>query len=210
MFTGIIQDAGRIKSANAGQNLILSVESSKLASSLKKGDSVAVNGACLTVIETMKDAFRVEAIVETVSRTTIGELKTNDFVNLELPLKTGEMFHGHFVQGHVDCIGSIKAVTKAEGSWLYSIEFPVGYGKYLIEKGSIAVDGVSLTVVECAATVFSVAIIPHTFKNTVFRYRSTGDGVNLEFDMMAKYIDRMITADKDKITVNFLKEHGFG
>lgn len=211
MFTGIIQEIGRVKSAWRKDNLFLSVESSKTASRLKTGDSVAINGVCQTIKEPLGNGFVVEAVEETLSRTNLGSLKAGEPVNLEAPMGVGEMFHGHFVQGHIDCVGKIIAMEPGRGSHRITIEFPKQYGKYIIEKGSIAVDGVSLTIVGSGPSEFSIALIPHTVENTVFKYRRTGEQVNLEFDMIAKYIERMISFGGDsKITSDFLKEHGFG
>jgi len=211
MFTGIIQEIGRVKSAVRKSNLLLDVESQIIAPMLKIGDSVAINGVCLTVIESKRNGFIIEAVEETLSRTNLGRLNTGDPVNLEPPIAASEMFHGHFVQGHIDCAGKILSMEPESGSLRISIEFPKRFADYLIEKGSVAVDGVSLTVVDTRPTAFSAAIIPHTIKNTIFRYGRIGDQVNLEFDMVAKYVEKLLSSRNDEnLTVNFLKEHGFG
>ena len=210
MFTGIIQEIGRIKSAVRVDNLILDVESGIVAPMLKIGDSVAINGACQTVIKLTDTGFTVEAIEETISRTNLGQLSAGDYVNLEPPMATGDMFHGHFVQGHVDCIGKILSVIPQKGSDIYKIEYPGQYDRYVIEKGSICIDGISLTVIKTENNALSVAVIPHTVENTVFKHRRQGDNVNLEFDMIAKYVEKMIPENKPRLTSNFLKEHGFG
>ncbi|MEE9555095.1 MAG: riboflavin synthase [candidate division Zixibacteria bacterium] len=210
MFTGIIQEIGRVRSAVRKNNLVLDIESGIIAPKLKKGDSIAINGACQTVIELPGGGFRVEAIEETLSRTTLGKLISGDYVNLEAPLATGEMFHGHFVQGHIDCVGKIVSIIPRKGSDIYKIAYPGQYDKYLIEKGSICIEGISLTVTMTENGNLTIAVIPHTVENTVLRYRKTGDNVNLEFDLFAKYVEKMIQSDKSKLTFNFLKEHGLG
>ena len=210
MFTGIIQEIGLVKSAVRRDNLALEIESFIIAPILKVGDSVAINGACQTVIELSDNGFKVEAVEETISRTNLGRLFSGYRVNLEAPMATGDMFHGHFVQGHVDCVGKILSITPVKGSDIYKIEFPAQYEKYVIEKGSIGIDGVSLTVIKVEGRSLSAAIIPHTIENTVIKYRKPGDMVNLEFDLIAKYVEKMMPDNKSKLTFNFLKEHGFG
>jgi len=211
MFTGIIQEIGRVRSAVKKSNLLLRVESQVVAPVLKKGDSAAVNGVCQTVIESRKSEFSVEAIGETLARSNLGRLNTGDLVNLEAPMRADGMFHGHFVQGHVDCVGKIVSMEPDAESLRISIEFPKRFGKYLIEKGSVAVDGISLTVVGVRPAAFTVAVIPYTLENTILRYRKSGDQVNLEFDMIARYLEKYIGAtDEGILTIGFLEEHGFG
>jgi len=209
MFTGIILEIGRIESVTRRKNLILRIDSKIVAPKLKIGDSVAVNGACQTVVETTESGFGMEAIEETLSRTNLGMLKSGDPVNLEAPLSATDMFSGHFVQGHIDCVGTIISLTPGKGSDVFTIGYPDSYNKYVIEKGSICVDGISLTVIEARNGAFSAAMIPHTLENTVMRYRKQGDTVNLEFDMIAKYVERMMSKERSELTFNFLKEHGF-
>lgn len=210
MFTGIIQEVGRVRTASArGGNLLLNIEGGQTSPRLKIGDSVSVNGACQTVVSGERDHFSVEAIAETISRTTLGELKSGSRVNLELPMNLNDLLHGHLVQGHVDCTGKIKEIKPISGSTVLTVEYPKKYGRYLIEKGSVAVDGVSLTVVETSSGSFKISIIPHTITNTVFLYRKAGDMVNLEFDMLAKYVEKMVAPQRGDITIDFLKEHGF-
>lgn len=210
MFTGIIQEIGRVEAmARRGGNSAITVGSTRLIGRLDIGSSIAINGACLTVTELSKERFTVEAIEETLSRTNLGQLRCGSWVNLETSLRPDDLLHGHLVQGHIDCTGTISRITPAGGSKVLAINYPDKYGKFLIEKGSIAVDGISLTIVDLWPGRFSVALIPHTMENTNFKYRRSGETVNLEFDMMAKYVERMATPENRKITVNFLKEHGF-
>jgi len=210
MFTGIIQDIGKVASVvKRGGNLVLSVHSDRLSPQLQVGSSVAINGACQTVMEIYKNSFVVEAISETLEKTNLGELKTGSSVNLELPLTPQSLLDGHLVQGHVDCTGKISRITPLSGSTIFGVEYPVEFDRYLIIKGSVAVDGISLTVVNTSSGAFEIAIIPHTLKNTILANKKVGDFVNLEFDMIAKYIEKQISTGKKELTIDFLKEHGF-
>ena len=211
MFTGIIQETGRVAAVTiAGGNSNLTIESNDVGSKLDTGSSVAVNGVCLTVVEKRKGSFVVEAIAETLSRTNLGELMPGSPVNLEPPLTAESLLHGHLVQGHVDCIGTVSGIKSIGGSQIFEIRFAEDFSRYVIEKGSVAVDGISLTVVECGNGLLSVAVIPHTLENTILRQKAIGESVNLEFDMIAKYIEKMMAVEKSELTYNFLKEHGFG
>jgi riboflavin synthase len=210
MFTGIIQDIGEVESAVKREgNLVLRIGSGVLPDRLEVGASVAINGACQTVIELRKNSFVVEAIAETLEKTSLGELKAGSAVNLELPLTPGSLLDGHLVQGHVDCTGKISKIIPKSGSTIFGIDYPVEFDKYLIIKGSIAVDGISLTVVRTEPGNIEIAIIPHTLKNTIMANKKTGDTVNLEFDMIAKYIEKQMSSGKKDLTIDFLKEHGF-
>jgi riboflavin synthase len=210
MFTGIIQEIGKVKAANRqGGNLRLEIEAPELTPRIKLGDSVSINGACQTVVSLDHSTFAVDAISETLSRTNLGGLRVGSQVNLELPLGLGDLLHGHLVQGHVDCVGRIAEIRPISGSTIYAISYPHEYAGLLIEKGSIAVDGVSLTITDISDSTFQIALIPHTIEKTVFRYRNTGETVNLEFDMVAKHIQRMTTPNRGNITPEFLKENGF-
>ncbi len=211
MFTGIIQEIGLVKSiARKAGNSAISIQSDKLGDKLDIGSSIAVNGICLTVTELFEKKIMVEAIEETLSRTNLGQLHTGSPVNLETPLRPDDMLHGHLVQGHIDCTGIISRISPSGGSTIFTIDYPGEYEKFTIEKGSIAVDGISLTIVEPSDSRFSVALIPHTMENTNLKYRRPGETVNLEFDMIARYVERMVKPSNPKLTVNFLKEHGFG
>lgn len=193
MFTGLIEEVGKISAvAQRGRARILTVKSNKLINEIKIGDSVAVNGVCLTVFEKLTDCFKVEAVEETIKKTTLGSLKNGDFVNLELSLKLDERLGGHIVLGHVDSTGTIKSIKKLKNSWIFEIEFPREFEKYIIPEGSIAVDGISLTVAELDGNRFRVSIIPFTWENTNLKFRKVGDKVNLEFDFFGKYVERFI------------------
>jgi riboflavin synthase len=190
-------------------NLVLSIESDKLSSKLVIGASVNINGACQTVTELLENSFVVEAISETLEKTTLGDLKAGSRVNLELPLTPQSLLDGHMVQGHVDNTGRIARIEPVSGSTVFTIEYPTEYDSYLIIKGSVAVDGISLTVVNTSPGMFEFAVIPHTLENTILADKKVGDRVNLEFDMIAKYIEKQLSTGKRELTIDFLKEHGF-
>ena len=210
MFTGIVQEIGIVAgTANKDGNVILEIESRKIFRLLDIGASISINGACQTVISRSEHHFKVESIKETLSRTNFNELRAGSHVNLEAPLSLNDLLHGHLVQGHIDCTSRITEIRPVEGSSVLSIEYPPEYKKYLIEKGSIAIDGVSLTLMDLTSEVFRVSIIPQTMSNTIFLYKKVGDTVNLEFDMIAKYVEKMVSPGESRITIDFLKEHGF-
>ena len=197
MFTGIIENLGTVAKVEKHQtNLELYVESS-LASELKIDQSVAHNGICLTVVEIFGDrTYRVTAIDETIAKTNIGDLKEGDKINIERCMTMGARLDGHIVQGHVDQIGVCEGVEEQDGSWIYSFSYDPSLGNVTVEKGSITVTGTSLTVVNSVEGGFSVAIIPYTYENTVFHTLRKGDRVNLEFDVIGKYVARMMEGYK--------------
>ena len=197
MFTGIIENLGTVAKVEKHQtNLELYVESS-LASELKIDQSVAHNGICLTVVEIFGDrTYRVTAIDETIAKTNIGDLKEGDKINFERCMTMGARLDGHIVQGHVDQIGVCEGVEEQDGSWIYSFSYDPSLGNVTVEKGSITVNGTSLTVVNSVEGGFSVAIIPYTYENTVFHTLRKGDRVNLEFDVIGKYVARMMEGYK--------------
>lgn len=197
MFTGIIENLGTVAKVEKHQtNLELYVESS-LASELKIDQSVAHNGICLTVVEIFGDrTYRVTAIDETIAKTNIGDLKEGDKINIERCMTMGARLDGHIVQGHVDQIGVCEGVEEQDGSWIYSFTYDPSLGNVTVEKGSITVNGTSLTVVNSVEGGFSVAIIPYTYENTVFHTLRKGDRVNLEFDVIGKYVARMMEGYK--------------
>jgi riboflavin synthase len=213
MFTGIIQEIGKVKSlSKQGNNLAIEVEAHRVNSKLELGASISINGACQTVVARGEGYFKVEAVAETLKRTNLGQLQRGSLVNLENPVSLSDLLHGHLVQGHVDCVSRIAQIMPIDGSSLFAFEYPREFEKFLVEKGSVAVDGVSLTVIEVTAAEFRVSLVPHTLENTTFKRRKVGDTINLEFDLFAKYIDRIISASeirKPKVTIDYLKEHGF-
>jgi riboflavin synthase len=213
MFTGIIQEIGVVAGVvrRAG-GIVLSVRAPGSAKELKVDDSVAVNGVCQTVVRCGGDTFEVEAVEETLRKTTLGSLNHGAMVNLELALRVGDRLGGHLVQGHVDCVGEIVAVEKRPMSWMVMVGFPEAFSRYLIPVGSIAVDGISLTVAAVENGRFTVSVIPHTLEKTTLADVAAGRNVNLEFDLVGKYIERL-TAGRPggggAITVEKLSGWGF-
>ncbi|TBX71121.1 riboflavin synthase [Flavobacterium silvisoli] len=191
MFTGIIETLGIIKQLQKDNDNLHITISSPLAHELKIDQSVAHNGVCLTVVAINDDQYTVTAIRETIEKTNLGEWKTGDIINLERAMKLGDRLDGHIVQGHVDQTGICKSIEEASGSWYYAFEYDSQFSNITIEKGSITVNGVSLTVVNSKANEFSVAIIPYTHEHTNFKTFVVGTKVNLEFDVVGKYVARL-------------------
>ncbi len=192
MFTGIIETLGRVeKLEKEGDNLHITLVS-EMASELKIDQSVAHNGVCLTVVSTNSDTYTVTAIEETLNKTNLGELKVGDTVNLERAMVLGARLDGHIVQGHVDQTATCIAKEEKDGSWVFGFQYDAGLNNVTIEKGSITVDGVSLTVVDSKKDGFSVAIIPYTHEHTRFHSYESGTTVNLEFDVIGKYVARLM------------------
>lgn len=191
MFTGIIETMGTITDLKTElQNLHITVDSS-ITSELKIDQSVAHNGVCLTVVGISDTNYTVTAIKETLEKTNLGALKVNDAVNLERAMKLGDRLDGHLVQGHIDQVATCVGVKETSGSWLYTFKYDSSLSNITIEKGSITVNGVSLTVVNSKKDEFSVAIIPYTFEHTNFNTFKEGSIVNLEFDVIGKYVSRL-------------------
>jgi riboflavin synthase len=191
MFTGIIENLGEItKLEQINENLNISVKCN-FVKELKVDQSIAHNGVCLTVVNVEGNEYTVTAIDETLKKTCLGELRVKDMVNLERGMKLGERLDGHIVQGHIDQIGTCIDINKQDGSWIFTFSYDDSLGNITIEKGSITVNGVSLTVINSEKSSFSVAIIPYTFEHTTFKYLSIGNKVNLEFDVIGKYVRRL-------------------
>ncbi len=190
MFTGIIQQFGTVKDViEEGSNLHFWIESG-LSSELKIDQSVAHNGICLTVIDIKEGSYCVTAVEETILKTTIGSWKKGDRVNLELGMRLNDRLDGHIVQGHVDTVAELVKVKQSEGSWIFEFKYPKEFASLIIPKGSICINGVSLTVIDPSFEQFSVTIIPFTFEHTNFSDLIPGQKVNLEFDILGKYILR--------------------
>ena len=191
MFTGIIETLGTLQEiSQEKENLHLKVESN-LTNELKIDQSIAHNGICLTVVAIENDSYTVTAIKETIDKTTISSWKPKDKINLERAMKLGDRLDGHIVQGHVDQTGTCINIKEAEGSWYFTFEYDKTQNNITIEKGSITVNGTSLTVVDSKLNQFSVAIIPYTYENTNFKTFKVGTTVNLEFDVIGKYVKRI-------------------
>ncbi len=193
MFTGIIEEVGTIEAIRGGRDLKrLDIRAPGTSGDLSVGSSVAVEGVCLTAVEVGEGSFAVEVVPETLARTTLGARDVGDRVNLERPMLASGRFDGHIVQGHVDGVGEVVAVfAEGEGRRL-RVRPPAALRRYLVEKGSVTVDGVSLTVAALDADTFEVALIPHTLDVTTLADRVAGDGVNLEVDIIAKYVERLL------------------
>nr|WP_297919828.1 riboflavin synthase [uncultured Allomuricauda sp.] len=196
MFTGIIETLGTVEALEKiGENLNITI-ASEFTQELKIDQSVAHNGVCLTVVSLDGDQYTVTAIEETLDKTNLRHLALGDTVNLERAMKLGARLDGHIVQGHVDQTGKCTKIEQKDGSWFFSFQYDFSSNNLTIEKGSITVDGVSLTVVDSQKDAFSVAIIPYTFEHTRFHHYKEGSTVNLEFDVIGKYVARL-TALKD-------------
>ncbi len=197
MFTGIVESLGTVQHIiHEGTNLNITIKSA-LAAALKIDQSVAHNGICLTVTDIFPDSYSITAVKETILKTNIADWRAADEINLERAMKLGDRLDGHIVQGHVDQTGVCLAVEEQNGSWLFTFGYEKEIGNLTIEKGSICVNGVSLTVVDSASDAFSVAIIPYTYENTQFKHLYVGARVNLEFDVLGKYIAKLYQNRRD-------------
>jgi len=197
VFTGLIEDIGTIsKAVRKRGSVVFSVSASKIGKSLHINDSIAVDGTCLTVIRRRGLQFETQAVEETLRKTTLGKLRTGDRVNLERPLLSTDRMGGHFVLGHVDCVGTVTGIKRRKSSWMFRFIVPKKFAHYLIPVGSIAVNGVSLTVAELEGSSFGISIIPHTMKKTTFKNLRAGDTVNIEFDVLGKYIERIMAVKR--------------
>ena len=206
MFTGIIKEIGRVISAQSGS---LVIAAGDILRKLEPGGSISVNGVCLTITSFNTEVFSVDIMPETVERTNLGLLSTGDKVNLELPLSMGGQLGGHLVQGHVDATGRVTSVSGQGEARIVMFEAPPEVMRYIVEKGFIAVDGVSLTVVTKDTSSFQVSVVDYTWRHTVLGDRQVGDPVNLEVDIIAKYVEQLSQPRSGDITTEFLQEHGF-
>ncbi|MEO0895034.1 MAG: riboflavin synthase [Bacteroidota bacterium] len=198
MFTGIVKFLGDITSVEEeGTNKTFTLEA-LFDEDIHEDQSISHNGVCLTVTDIQKQAqksvYKVTAVDETLKKTSLGDWKQGDRVNLELCMKVGERLDGHFVQGHVDTVGKVEEVKDVDGSWMYTFSYPSEHAHLLVDKGSVTINGVSLTVVDAQKDRFNVTIIPYTYEHTNFHRLQKGDLVNLEFDVLGKYIYRMMEA----------------
>ena len=218
MFTGIVEHVGRVESLNTGldgaaQSSRLRVNAGPLVASLAVSNSIAVNGCCLTVVEISGETFAADLSSETLRRTSFGEIKPGARVNLERPLTAGKEFGGHFVQGHVDGIGRVTRWEAEGANWWLGVRVPRELARYVAMKGSISVDGISLTVANLAGDTVEAAIIPFTYANTNLQSLRVGDAVNLEADILAKYVERILEARSpaaaSALTMERLVEEGF-
>lgn len=214
MFTGIIEEVGRVtRIQQQGENRRITIEAPQSAPELKTGDSVAVSGVCLTALEVKPSSFSADLAPETWARTSFSRLAEGALVNLELPMKADGRFGGHIVQGHVDGVGKLVALERIAESenWWFKIELPPEIARYTVHKGSICIEGISLTVAKLEGNCCEVAIIPHTVEATNLKSLQPGAPVNLEADLIAKYVEKMMRmgAENSTITLEHLVEEGF-
>jgi riboflavin synthase len=193
MFTGLIEEEGTVQQLHRrGGSVIFTFRAGKTVRRLNVDDSVSVNGVCLTVIQTTRSSFTVQAVEETLRKTNLGKLNVGDSVNLERPLLPNERLGGHFVLGHIDGACAVTRIVKRKSSWMFWFQMPRRFARYLIPVGSIAVNGVSLTIASLRGNDFAVSIIPHTWDVTTFKDLRVGDRANVEFDMLGKYVERLL------------------
>ncbi len=213
MFTGLIEEIGtvtNIQHQTGGKKLF--IQCKFILDDLEIDDSVAVNGVCLTAVRIEHNGFWIDAVGETLTKSTIGELRTGSKVNLERALKLSDRLGGHIVQGHVNGTGELVKITNRGESYLYEFSVPDNLIKYIIEEGSIAINGVSLTVAQLNQNIIGISVIPHTWQNTTFKFLQTGNKVNIEVDLIAKYLERLTTFNKKNgsgLSIERLKEEGF-
>jgi len=194
MFTGIIEELGRVEKIQRRAGLISLVIACKtIVEGTKVGDSISVNGVCLTATGINKDSLCFDVIAESLKKTNLGDLRIKDKVNLERSLKLGDRLGGHMLTGHIDCVGVIRQKRQVSGDMILHISIPPGFSKHVVAKGSVAIDGISLTVVEVKGNVFSVHLIPHTLKLTTLSFKGPSDKVNIEVDLVGKYVSSMLT-----------------
>lgn len=217
MFTGIIEELGRVRSTEKrGEGARLVIEARTVTEDTKEGDSISVNGVCLTAIDVRRDSFSADGSRETLQRSTLGQLRAGAFVNLERAVTPATRLGGHIVQGHVDARGRFLSATEHGGSWTVRIAYPKELARYLVFKGSITVEGISLTVAALTDEYFEIAIIPKTWAVTNLSHLKTGAEVNLEADIIAKYVERILTASgaarpesDSSLTIERLAELGY-
>jgi riboflavin synthase len=210
MFTGIIEEEGFIKSIRAGgRSSRIVISATKILEDLKIGDSINTDGVCLTVTEFSPSTFTVDVMPETMLRSTFGKLKPGSKVNLERALRLSDRLGGHIVSGHIDGTGILEKIRKDENAVWLSIAAEEPILRYIVEKGSVAIDGISLTVAKVDRRAFEVSVIPYTQVETTILAKKTGDAVNIECDIIGKYIEKLSKTNGGKIDVNFLAENGF-
>jgi len=215
MFTGIIEEVGTVKSVREGSDqATLLISAAGISGSLNLGDSVAVNGACLTVVQHSRESFLCELSLETLRATTLSRIRVESPVNLERSLTLGSRLGGHLVQGHVDGLGELASALPKGNGFEMSFAYPAELERYLVRKGSIAVDGISMTIASLQKNSFTVAVIPHTIEMTNLKRLKVGDAVNLETDIIGKYLERFVQlrlteSQNSKLTVEYLREQGF-
>ncbi|MFQ3548912.1 MAG: riboflavin synthase [Armatimonadota bacterium] len=209
MFTGLIEETGVLRKITPGTVYKLEIESDIVSKDAKIGDSISVNGVCLTVTSISGKYLTFDAVQETINRSSLGNLKPSSKVNLESSLRAGGKIGGHFVLGHVDAVGVVENIEILADSYVYTFSCEPNAMRYIVEKGSVAVEGISLTVAKCMMDRFQVAVIPHTAQVTTLRDKKPGDIVNIETDILGRYIEKFTQPEKSDITEEFLKQAGF-
>ena len=213
MFTGIIEEIGKIAKTNpiAG-GLSIKIEASKILDETKVNDSICIDGVCLTVTNLDESGFWVDAVGATLEKTTFTSIKSSSLVNLERSVRLNDRLGGHLVQGHVNGIGTISEIKKLGENYLLNIDVPENLERYLIKEGSIAINGISLTIANLNKNIVSISVIPHTWQKTNLKFKKINDKVNVEIDVLAKYVERLLTKNDTagkNITENWLKEIGY-
>ncbi|MFP4478651.1 MAG: riboflavin synthase [Candidatus Izemoplasmatales bacterium] len=214
MFTGIIEEIGTVKRINKNpKSVSLTIQASLVLEDTKIGDSIATNGICLTVTDLMKDGFSVDVMLETLNRSQMKTIKEGDKLNLERALTLNTRLGGHMVSGHVDGVGTITKIKREDIAHIYTISAEEKVLRYIIEKGSVALDGISLTVIKVSESDFSVSIIPHTKDQTTLFSKKISDKINIEVDMIGKYVEKLIKTNPDEkkssISESMLRQYGF-
>lgn len=209
MFTGIIEEMGNVRRVTKkGEDVLLEIDTSMSLDDVKIGDSISVSGVCLTITNKTGNRFAVDVSAETLSKTTLEKLKKGDRTNLEKSLSMNGLLGGHIVLGHVDCIGKICEKRVKSNSVIFGVEIDSAFNKYLVEKGSVTVDGISLTVNRCERNRFYVNVVPHTARVTTLGFKVIADSVNIEMDIIGKYVEKLLHSGRG-IDMAFLAEHGF-
>lgn len=206
MFTGIVEETGKIREATTDY---LTIAAAKVLEGTEPGDSINVNGACLTVKRLMKDTFMVDLMPETRRRTNLGGLRYGDEVNLERAMPAGGRFGGHLVQGHIDGTGRVMSIIPEEKAKLLTVSVPPELVRYIVPKGFIAVDGVSLTVVNCVDASFTVSLVAFTMEHTTLALKRPGDIVNIEVDIIGKYVEKFVSGKSGGLVLEFLEQQGY-
>jgi riboflavin synthase len=211
MFTGIVEEKGKVMRVEPrGQGKRLTLALPHRLTDIQLGDSINVNGACLTVVEMSSPTIGVDLSTETLQKTTLSDVKEGDSVNLERALRFSDRLGGHIVTGHIDGVGTIVELRKERDFLHLKIRVPPSVSKYVVQKGSIAVDGTSLTVNECRGDVIQLTLIPYTLEKTILIDKRVGDRINVETDILGKYVEKMLDRDpSERVTLSFLREHGF-
>lgn len=215
MFTGIVEEMGKVQNIRKNiKSSVLIIEGNKIFEDIRVGDSISVNGVCLTVTKFNNNIFEADIMNETLNRSSLGRLKNGSYVNLERAMSANGRFGGHIVSGHIDGTGKIVKIEKDDNAIWYTISVEENLMRCIVEKGSVAIDGISLTVAKVCTKDFSVSIIPHTVKETILSHKSVGDIVNIENDVIGKYVEKFINfpqknEDKNNITMDFLINNGF-